>query len=338
MTMLKPVRTVPTEHSEEFLKRASADLGGTMSFILMGHSVEISPFETFAMPIDTYLQSFKRKSVLLNITIEGDSTRRIYAFFEFNSAIILGGIMRQLQESLIKTKVDSQDFSGPVRDAFNEIGNQFAGSLDRILRNNTHANAHLMLDFNKHIYPDEAINPDHFIDNEEYVVWIANIAVQGYPKHKLTVLFPQSFYDKVQGQKVQLQGIQPKKVMVYSWDKDFARRIANNVDSRHFTVQITNGYDDMVHLSKDPHCALICIDFDKLPSPLPHDLKIFAKRMQNAKIPDSIPIWVSITNPGHDTRKELEDAGLRGVNMRDAKKDMQNWILEQIAKIPIVHG
>ena len=335
--MLKPVKIVPTELSEEFLARAASDLSGTMSFILLGHPVELSPFESFCMPVETYLKTYRRKSVLIDIQIENDETRKIYGFFDFNSAILMGGIMRQIQEGVVKAKLDSQDFSGPIRDAFGEIANQFTGSLDRILRANSHANAHLIVDFKKHIFPDEAVNPEHFIEDEEYVVWISTLTVQGFTPQKLTVLFPQSFYEQMLGQRLRLQGITQRKVLLYSWDKSFARMISDKIESRHFAVELVDTYTDLVHLSKDPNCCLICIDFGNLPSPLSHDLKIFAKRMLNAKIPDSIPFWVSMANPNQELLSEIERDGLRGTNIRDAKKDLLPWIQENLAKFPIVN-
>ena len=333
--MLKPVRVLPSESGDDSLKRSAGDLAGTLSFILMGHHVEMTPFEAFCMPVATYLHSYKRKSVLLNIEIESDPTRKIYAFFEFNSAIIYGAIMRQLQEGLIQSKLGAGDFSGPIREAFNEIGNQFTGSLDRIVRSNTHAKAHLVLDFKKQVYPDEQIAPEHFIDNEEYVVWLSDMTIEGYPKQKLTIMFPQSFFEEMIGQRLKLQGINQRKVMLYSWDKEFAKRIAEKVYSRHFVAQLVDNYTDMVHLGKETGVALVCIDLDRVTSPIPHDIKIFAKRMQNAKIPDSVPIWVSTVNPSQDIKLELEREGLRGVNVRDAKKDLLGWIHEQLAKIPV---
>lgn len=333
--MLKPVKLMPTELSDEFLARASTDLAGTMSFILLGHPVELTVFEAYCMPVETYLKTYRRKSVLINIQIEGDNDRKIYAFFDYNSSILMGGIMRQIQEGVVKAKIDSQDFSGPIRDAFGEIANQFTGSLDRIIRSNSLAVAHLIVDFKKHVYPDEAVSPGHFVDNEEYIVWIANLTIQGHTPQKITILFPQSFYEQMIGQRIKLHGITQKRILLYSWDKSFARLISDKIESRHFSVQTVDSYSDMVHLSKDPNCCLICIDFGNLASPISHDLRIFAKRMLNAKIPDSIPMWVSMTNPNQEVLSVLEKEGLKGTTIRDSKKDLLPWIQENIAKIPI---
>lgn len=333
--MLKPIKIVLPETNEYFPERAATDLGGTMTFILHGHTMEIAPFEAFSMPVETYIQTYKRKSVMLKIQLEGDSSRFIYVFFEYNTAILLGCIMRQLQDSMIKEKLDRQDFEGPIRDAFTEIANQFTGSLDRILRNNTHANAHLVLDFRNHIFPNEAIDEKSFVNNEEYIVWISTATVQGHPKSKLTILFPQSFYETLIGQRVRLQGITRKKIFVYSPEKTFVASLAAKLNSRHFEIEHVEQYSDMVHLSKEPTCCMICFDFGKLASPLPHDIKIFAKRMQNAKIPDSIPMWASIAGAGPETVVELEIAGLRGTNSRNAKTELLQWLADQISKIPV---
>lgn len=333
--MLKPVRIVETDHNNQLLKFAAREFATTLSFILMGPQVEVSNFDAFCMPIATYLQSYRRKSVLLNIEIERDPNRRIYAFFEFNAAITLGGVMRQHQDATIQQKIQSGEFSGEIRDAFGEIGNQFTGALDRIVRDHTHAKAHLILDFKRHVYPDEAIALDHFIDKEEYVVWLADVTVAGYPKHKLTVLFPISFYEDMAGQRIHLQGIAPKKILLHSWDKAFAESIAKRIYSRHFVVETVDQYSDIVHRAKEPNVCIVCLDLDGLANPISHDHRIFAKRMQNAKIPDSVPFWVSMKHPDSGIGAQLELEGLRGVNMRDAKKDLLGWIQEQIGKIPI---
>lgn len=333
--MLKPIRVLPSDVIDIFSANLAVELTNTLKFILMGYPVELTPFEAYSMPIDTFFDTYKKKSVMLKVDVEGVDDQRIHSFFEFNTAIVLGCLMRQMQDSMIQGMLTSQSFSGPVPDAFGEIGNQFTGTLDRVLRNLSRDPIHLILDFKKKVFPDETIAIEQFENKEEYIVWSSTITIQGYGKQKLMVLFPQSLFERIIGQKIRLAGIVPKKVILYSHDKNFASYLQERIQSRYFQMELAADPGDIVHLSKDPTTALICFDFGTIQFPLTHDMKIFAKRINLAKISPDIPMWFSMINPRHDICLELEANGLRGTTLADSKKELENWIRAQLKKIPV---
>lgn len=236
---------------------------------------------------------------------------------------------------MIRTKIDNQEYVGPIADAFGEIGNQFTGTLDRVLRNLSKTPLHLILDFKKRIYPDEAISIDQFNDSEEYIVWVSTITLQGYGKHKITLLMPQSLYERMIGYRVRLEGITPRKIVLWTWDPKFSQVLKEKIESRYFTVELATQPGDIVHLSKDPNCCAIAIDFNQIAFPLAHDMKILAKRLQMAKIPESIPMWISMGNPSHDICLEFENMGLRGATLADAKSNLEPWLQAQLKKVTV---
>lgn len=324
--MLKPIRVTPTEQSQEFAFKLTSELETILQFMLMGNPCELTPFEAFSMPISTYLQAYRKKSVLITVDIEGSETDKIYIFFEFTSAIVLGCYLRQQPELVIKAKVKSQEFPGIAQDAFGEIGNQFTGALDRSIRHLSNAELHLVMDFEKNIFPDEKIAEDFFIKRKEYIVWVSTLTLEPYSKEKLTMLIPQNVFEKIIGQRITLVGLIPQKVAFYSHDKEFAKYVKENVESRYCFVDIQDDLGDIVHCAKSSEYSIVVLDFPEVSLPVPHDIDMFIKRILKTNFQNSKKVWVSVQNATPSSVDALQFAGLRSASLADAKKDLIPWI------------
>lgn len=331
--MLPPIRVTPTEESQEFAKKLTAELQGILQFMLMGNPVELTPFEAFSMPIPTYLKAYKKKSILVTIDIEGKEDDKIYVFFEFNSAIVLGSYLRQHPELVIKTKLEAQEFPDIAEDAFGEIGNQFTGALDRSVRHLSNAELHLIMDFKKNIFPDEQISEEFFIPKKEYIVWLSTLTLEPWSKEKLTMLIPQPIFENIIGQRVTYVGLIPERVALFTWDKAFGKLVKDQVESRYCEIHLKDDLSDMVHSSKEMKYSIMVIDLESIAIPLPHDIDMFIKRFVKAGGQSSKRMWVSMQNANPETVANLTEAGLKGVTNADSKKELANWIKTQVKEI-----
>ena len=144
------------------------------------------------MPIESYIAAYKKKSILVKIFVEKAYVGEVYWFFEFQSAVVLGGMLRMLPAPALAEKVAKGEFDATDQDAFGEVGNQLSGILDRAFRTLTRKNIHLRMDFNKKVYPDETIKLETFLNREEYVVLLSEVNIPSQCKQKLTLLLPRS--------------------------------------------------------------------------------------------------------------------------------------------------
>lgn len=331
--MLKPIRVLPSEQSDEFSLKLKNELQKILQFVVMGNPVELTPFDAFSMPIDTYLQAYQKRSVLLTIDIEGRDEDKIYVFFEFNSAIVLGCYLRQQPELVIKSKIQTQEFPKIAEDAFGEIGNQFTGALDRSIRHLSNADLHLVMDFKKNIFPDQKITEKFFIQKREYIVWISTLALPPYSKEKLTMLIPHSIFQKIVGQRIRLVGITPTKVAFYSWDKEFSELLKGRAESRFCELTVVEDIEDIIHCAKDENHSLIALDFPDLDAPLPMKLELFVKRLIKTNALVKKRVWVSLKVPKPEVIAAFHAIGVHQVTTADAKKELANWINQQIQEL-----
>lgn len=155
----KPTRITGNEKMRTFNERVRNGLEHALNFMLAAESTSkftVTAFEPFLMPIESYINSYKKKSVLVKLYAEKAYEGELYWFFEIKSAIVLGGMMRMMTPSSLQERVTAAIFDETDQDAFGEVGNQLSGILDRAFRTLTNKNIHLKMDFKRRCIPTRA--------------------------------------------------------------------------------------------------------------------------------------------------------------------------------------
>ena len=334
--MLPPIRITPTKQNQELSQRLATELENILQLILMGNSITLAPFEAFSMPIATYLRVYKKKSVIVNIDIENKPNDKIYMFFEFNSAIVLGSYLRQQSESVIKSKIESQEFLNITADAFDEISNQFTGALDRSIRHLSSTNLHLVMNFEKNLFPDDKISEEFFISKKEYIVWLSTLTLEPYTKEKLTILIPQPIFENVVGQRITYVDLIPEHVALYSPSSNFAKMVKGKIESRYCEVDIIASLEDIIRSAEQMKHSILAIDFGVVAMPLPPRIDIFFQHFIKTGAQNSKRTWIYIQGADLNPRTALTAIGLTemaGVTIADSREDLAPWLQMQIKKL-----
>ena len=317
--MLKPIRVSGTEKSRIFNDKLKNGLEHAINFILGTNGMEkvlISEFDLFLMPIETYLKAYKKKSILLKIFAENAFTGELYWFFELRTAITLGSLMRMMQESNIQDRLKTDVFDEMDQDSFGEIGNQLCGILDRAFRNLTSKNIHLKMDFKKSVFPNDSIQSSMFLQEEEYVVFLAGIRIPKFTDQKLTLLLPRSLYERLLNIELSLEGIAPKHLLVYSTDPARIANLEMKLTSRQVKVKSVDALDEILNNIDKYAVSAIGLEIKRPIFPLPHADTILFKRLAANPRFSRIPYF--LTWPGI---REEEIATLARLGLKAVKGD-----------------
>ncbi len=324
----KPVRIAGNEKMRTFNERVRNGLEHAVNFMLAGESnvkFTVSAFEPFLMPIETYINSYKKKSVLVKVHAEKAFEGELYWFFEMKTALVLGGMMRMMTPTALQEKVAAAVFDDTDQDAFGEVGNQLCGILDRAFRTLTNKDIHLKMDFKKKVYPDETIKLETFIDKEEYVVLLCAITMPNFGTEKLTLLLPRTLYEVLLNLEIELDGITPKTLLVHSHDPERIAKLQKELNSRYTKVIPVEKADDLLTKIDQPNIAAIAIDFKMLVFPLAHLNQIFMKRLLANRTFMRIPSFICWGNPSDEGVKELQKMGFQGATKGSLEADFPQW-------------
>lgn len=327
--MEKPVRIVSTERIKTFNHKVSHGLEHALNFILAreeGSQIKISDFDPFLMPIDTYITSYKKKSIMLKIKSDHDFQGELYWFFEMPTAITLGAIMRMLPEPTLLEKLKALNFEPEDADAFGEVGNQLGGILDRAFRSLTNKNIHLTLDFEKKVYPDEKIQLSSFLNAEEYVVLLNNITVPKFGSQKITLLLPRSLYEIMLNLELDLDGIVPQTTIFHTSDQAFADQMRKKINGRYRKLIFVEKADEILTKLDDPKVSGVALDFGPLTFPLQLNDSILFKRMAANKTLAKKQTLITWANPSDAGVAALTALGLRGATTKSMKDALSPFI------------
>lgn len=325
--MEKPVRIVENEKIRNFNDRVKNGLEHALNFMMGGDEakIQVAPFEPFLMPIEAYLQAYKKHSVMVKIHSDRAYPAELYWFFEMKSALALGGQMRMMLPAAIEEKVAKGIFDASDQDAFGEVGNQLCGILDRAFRTLTQKDIHLRMDFDKKVYPNESIKLESFKNHEEYVVLLSAITMPKYGSQKLTLLLPRSLYEVMLNLEIALEGITPKKVVVYSHSEDQREATQTQLNSRYVKVIPVTAPDEILKAIEEPGVAAVGIDFKKLSFPLGHQDNILLKRMGTNRVLSRLPYFMSWEGATDEEVKQVAQLGLFGATTGSFKLSFAHW-------------
>lgn len=326
--MEKPVRIVANDKMRTFNDKVRNGLEHALNFMLGtddATKVTISPVEPFLMPIEAYISAYKKKSILIKLYSAKAYEGELYWFFEMRTAVLLGGMLRMLPEAALKEKVDKGDFDATDQDAFGEVGNQLSGILDRAFRTLTQKDIHLKMDFNKKVYPDEAIRVESFVNREEYVVLLCNVTIPKQGTQKLTLLLPRSLYEVLLNLEIQLEGITPKTLLVHSWDPARVEQLQASLNSRYTKVIPVERPEDVLTKLDTPNLVGIGLDLKPLAFPLAHQDSILFKRMLANRAFTRMPFFLSWDGAKDDGVRELFKLGLSGATKNPMMAEFPRW-------------
>lgn len=326
--MIKPVKIISTDKIRNFNDKVRNGLEHALNFMLGTddlNKIQISQFEAFLMPIDTYINAYKKQSILVKIHAEKAFEGELYWFFELKTAIALGSLMRMMPSSSIEERLTKNIFDATDQDSFGEVGNQLCGILDRAFRTITKKNIHLRMDFNKKVYPDESIKIENFVNKEEYIVLLCNITLPKYGAQKLTLLMPRTLYEVLLNMEIQLEGVQPKKVLVYSWNELTLEKVQIAMNSRDVKVVAIENQDDIFNKVDMHRLCAVGIDLPGMSFPLSMQDSIFIKRLASNKSLLKLPYFLTWDNPTEQGLKELESLGLKGATTGQFMANFPAW-------------
>jgi hypothetical protein len=326
--MLKPVRINASEKIRSFNEKVRNGLEHALNFMLAaeeGNKIQIGAFEPFLMPIDTYISSYKKKSVLVKIHAEKDFVGELYWFFELRTAVVLGALMRMMAPSAFEEKLKSETFDAADQDSFGEVGNQLCGILDRAFRTLGNKNIHLRMDFDKKVYPDENIHLSSFINNEEYVVLLCPIILPKQATQKLTLLLPRSLYEAMLNLEINLDGVQPKILLLHTWDKALAQNLRVQLTSRYVKVIDAENADNILDKIETPGLAAVGIDLKDIKFPFSHQDLILFKRLAANRTLARIPYFLTWKNADPKAIQEAVKLGLMGASHKPFATSFSTW-------------
>lgn len=324
--MEKPVRIVENEKIRTFNEKVRNGLEHALKFMLGDNSgIQISFFEPFLMPMEAYIQAYKKQSVLIRIYSDKDYQGELYWFFEMKTAILLGSMLRMVPTTTVDEKLAKGEFDAVDQDSFGEVGNQLCGILDRAFRTLTKKNIHLRMDFNKVIYPSANLGLSSFQTKEEYVVLLTTVTVPKHGGQKLTLLLPRSLYEVMLNLEVTLAGITPKKVVVHSWDQASLEKVQTELNSRYIQVIPSEKPDDVLTLVDQPEVAAVGINLKRPSFPLQHQDMIYFKRLASNKLISRLPYFLTWENATEEEVKEVAKLGLGGAATGPFDQNFTRW-------------
>jgi hypothetical protein len=288
-------------------------------------SVVITTFEPFLMPIETYLEAYKKQSVLIRIYSDQDYKGELYWFFEMKTAILLGSMMRMVPANSVQEKLNRGELDPTEQDSFGEVGNQLSGILDRAFRSLTRKNIHLRMDFNKVVYPSTSIGPENFKRDEEFVVLLSSIQIPEHGAQKLTLLLPRSLYEVMLNLEVSLVDIVPKKVVFHSPAEAVAEKVQTELISRHVKAVRCDQPDDVLTLVDQPHVAAVGLEVKRPTFPLQHQDMIFFKRLASNRTFTRLPYFLTWEGATDDEVKEVAKLGLTGATTGSFADNFARW-------------
>jgi hypothetical protein len=325
--MDKPVRIVENEKIRNFNEKVRNGLEHALKFMLGDNSgIQISFFEPFLMPMEAYIQAYKKQSVLIKIYSDKDFQGELYWFFEMKTAILLGSMLRMVPTNTVDEKLAKGEFDALDQDSFGEVGNQLCGILDRAFRTLTKKNIHLRMDFNKVIYPSASVSLSSFQNKEEYVVLLTTITVPKHGGQKLTLLLPRSLYEVMLNLEVSLVGITPKKVIVHSWNEASLEKAQTDLNSRYIQTVPSEKADDVLTLVDQPDVAAIGINLKRPNFPLQHQDTIFLKRLASNKQITRLPYLLTWDNATEEEVKEVAKLGLTATAGGGFDQNFARWV------------
>lgn len=328
--MEKPVRIIENEKIRDFNEKVRNGLEHALNFMLSGSEegkVQISFFEPFLMPIETYVHAYKKQSVMIKIYSENDFKGELYWFFELKTAVVLGALMRMIPLSSLEEKLQRNDFDATDQDAFGEVGNQLAGILDRAFRTLTRKNIHLRMDFKKAIYPSESVGLSSFRQEEEYVVLLTTVTIPKHGGQKLTLLLPRSLYEVMLNLEIKLEGINPKSVLIYTPDENLRDKLQLEMNSRYTKVTAALEADEILKMAEQPGVAAVGIELNKMTFPLQHQDTIFLKRLASNRTFVRLPYFLTWQGATEQQVQEVVKLGLVGATTGEFSKDFSRWAL-----------
>lgn len=327
--MEKPVRIVGNEKIRTFNEKVRNGLEHALNFMLGtdgAAKISIGAFDPFLMPIETYISSYKKKSILIKLQAKKAFEGELYWFFEMRTAVMLGGMLRLLPASALQEKVAQGTFDATDQDAFGEVGNQLSGILDRAFRTLTSKDIHLRMDFNKKVYPDEAIEMSSFLNHEEYVVLLCNIAIPEQPAQKLTLLLPRTLYEVLLNLEIQLDGITPKNLLIYSWSPERLEKIQMALNSRYIKVVPLEAVDDALLKMEQMNVTAVGLDVKPLTFPLAHQDNILFKRLLSNRNFIRLPSFVTWDNATDEGVQVLQRMGFAGATKSPLLTGFTPWL------------
>lgn len=325
--MEKPVRIVSNEKIRTFNDKVRFGLEHALNFMMASdEKITIGTMEPFLMPIEAYVSAYKKQSILIKIHAENSFSGELYWFFELNSAIVLGCMMRMMTPSAVEERLAAKTFDASDQDAFGEVGNQLCGILDRAFRTLTKKNIHLRMDFERKVYPEEAIKTSTFLNKEEYVVLLSSVTIPSRGTQKLTLLLPRSLYEVLLNMELALEGIHPKIVLVYTWDEEFKEKIQTEINSRYRKVLIANEADDIFTMVDKERVAAVGIHLKNVGTPFSMQESIWMKRLAGNRTLSKLPYFLTWQNINPQSHLEADRLGLKGASTGSFQDNFLNWV------------
>jgi chemotaxis protein CheY-P-specific phosphatase CheC len=327
--MEKPVRIQGNEKIRSFNEKVRHGIEHALNFMLAsdeGAKFSIGAFEPFLMPIEAYLEAYKKKSVMIKIFADKAYKGELYWFFEIKTAVVLGSLLRMLPASSLNERLDRMEFDEMDQDAFGEVGNQLCGILDRAFRALTTKNIHLRMDFKKKVYPDETIQIGSFQNKEEYVVLLCSITHAQFGTQKITLLLPRSLYEVLLNLELDLDGITPKLVLLYSWNEEQLEALQTELNTRYTKIIPLRSADEVITKCEMPGVVAAGVNMKSLGFPLTHNDTIFIKRLAGHRGLSKVPFFFSWENSKQPEVDELRDMGLTGATPAAMAQHFSRWV------------
>jgi hypothetical protein len=146
-----------------------------------------------------------------------------------------------------------------------------------------------------------------------------------YGKQKLTLLLPRSLYEVLLNLEIQLTGITPKVVYIYSHSEDRLEKLQAEMNSRYTKVLTLEKPEQILEKLETPNLVAVGLDMKTMNFPLPHADAILIKRMTANRSLMKMPLFVSWDGANDGSVLEMQKLGLQGATKTTLETGFPAW-------------
>ena len=334
--MDKIVKIKTNEKINAFNEKIRAGLQHGINVILgldSSSQILFGGFELSLTSIENFVEKYNEESVLLTVISDKDPKGEFYWFFELKAAILMGSLMRMLPASKVVEKMIQRIFDDSDLDSFGEVGNQLSGILDRAFRALSKKDIHLKMDFKKYVFPQQASEKKTFLNQEDYVVLTCQATLQNFGNESISLLIPRSIYEKVINAELEIEGQDPRSILLYSHITEEASSLFEKLNTKHTRITLATDRDDILTKLDSGKFAAAGIHLAQFPVPLAVRDSIFLKRIASNRYLTKIPYLLIIDETSDETMAEFAKLNLKGLSSGSFLNRFPRW-LQVIVKDP----
>ncbi len=166
---------------------------GEESSMLLGQQLRVDQSDSLNTNKASFFDAMEDAIFVANIESREEYTGQFYMIFSLRDAILLSGLLLGIPPARISEKRKLAILEADDIDAFGEIMNQIIGSFNSVFKPKLPKKIHLKLNAPKKFIPGmDAVSEEEPIPNDDYVLFRAQLNMDGIEMDRLDILIPLS--------------------------------------------------------------------------------------------------------------------------------------------------